>query len=106
MKVEATLAMASRPGRGWRSRGGGRAGADGGGKPTAAQYVPEDKLKEVQRVLYGCNMGQPVPAIPTAETASGDTTLRIWDGLRHETLNEPERDVVIDALADWILERS
>ena len=62
--------MASRPGRGWRSRDGGRAGADGGGKPTAAQYVPEDKLKEVQRVLYGCNMGQPVPAIPTAEGAA------------------------------------
>ena len=70
MKVEATWAMASRPGRRWRSRGGGRAGADGGGKPTAAQYVPEDKLKEVQRVLYGCNMGQPVPAIPTAEGAA------------------------------------
>lgn len=41
-----------------------------------------------------------------AEAASGDTTLTIWDGLRHETLNEPEREDVIDALADWILERS
>ena len=34
--------------------------------------------------------------------ASGDVTLRLWDGLYHETLNEPERDEVIAALADWL----
>lgn len=34
--------------------------------------------------------------------ASDDVTLRIWDGLYHETLNEPERDEVIAALADWL----
>lgn len=34
--------------------------------------------------------------------ASDDVTLRIWEGLYHETLNEPERDHVIGALADWL----
>ena len=34
---------------------------------------------------------------------SDDVTLRLWRGLRHETMNEPERDEVIDAVADWIL---
>ena len=34
--------------------------------------------------------------------ASDDITLRIWEGLYHETLNEPERDEVIGALADWL----
>ena len=37
-----------------------------------------------------------------ARHAPGDVTLRIWDGLYHETLNEPERDDVIGALADWL----
>ena len=34
--------------------------------------------------------------------ASEDVTLTLYDGYLHETLNEPERDEVIDALADWI----
>lgn len=34
--------------------------------------------------------------------ASDDVTLRLWDGLYHETMNEPERDEVIAALADWL----
>jgi acylglycerol lipase len=33
---------------------------------------------------------------------SGDVTTRNWDGLRHEILNEPERDQVITAIADWL----
>lgn len=33
--------------------------------------------------------------------ASKDKTLRIWDGLYHEVLNEPERDEVIDEIVDW-----
>lgn len=42
-----------------------------------------------------------------AEAApSDDVTLKLWDGLRHETLNEPERDEVIDVVADWILARA
>lgn len=38
-----------------------------------------------------------------AENASSDdVTLRLFDGLYHETHNEPERDTVLAALADWI----
>ena len=35
-----------------------------------------------------------------------DVTLRDWKGLRHEILNEPERDEVIAAIADWLDERT
>lgn len=34
---------------------------------------------------------------------SDDVTLRIWEGLRHETFHEPERDEVIDSIAEWVL---
>ena len=34
--------------------------------------------------------------------ATDDVTLTIYDGYYHETMNEPERDDVIAALADWI----
>jgi alpha-beta hydrolase superfamily lysophospholipase len=37
---------------------------------------------------------------------SDDVTLRNWDGLRHEILNEPERDQVIGEMLDWLDERS
>ncbi len=31
-----------------------------------------------------------------------DKTLRLYEGLRHETMNEPERDTVLSELATWI----
>lgn len=34
--------------------------------------------------------------------ASKDKTLRIWDGLYHEVLNEPERDEVVAELVAWL----
>ena len=37
--------------------------------------------------------------------ATDDVTLALYDGFYHETHNEPERDRVIAALADWIDER-
>ena len=37
-----------------------------------------------------------------AHAGTDDVTLRLWEGLYHETMNEPERDEVIAALADWI----
>ena len=36
---------------------------------------------------------------------SGDVSLRLWEGLRHETFHEPERDEVIDAIGDWVSAR-
>ena len=38
--------------------------------------------------------------------ATDDVTLRLWDGLYHETMNEPERDAVIGELADWLVAHS
>ena len=37
---------------------------------------------------------------------STDKTLKLYDGLYHETLNEVERDAVLDDLATWILDRA
>ncbi len=37
--------------------------------------------------------------------SSKDKTLKIYDGLYHEILNEPERDEVIDDITKWILDR-
>ncbi len=37
---------------------------------------------------------------------SDDVTIRNWEGLRHEILNEPERDQVIAEIADWLDERT
>ena len=38
-----------------------------------------------------------------AETiGSADLTIRNWEGLKHEILNEPERDQVMDAMLDWL----
>jgi len=34
-----------------------------------AEYIPEDKLREVKRVLYGFNVGQPVETLPITEQA-------------------------------------
>ena len=37
--------------------------------------------------------------------ASADVTLKIYPGLRHEVVNEIEREAVIADLRDWLLER-
>jgi acylglycerol lipase len=60
-------------------------------------------------VLHG---GADVVAAPAGarlvhdRAGSADKTLSIHDGLYHEIFNEPERDAVIDEVADWILARS
>ena len=38
--------------------------------------------------------------------ASGDKTLRLYEGLYHEILNEPERQTVLDDLLSWLDDRS
>ncbi len=39
------------------------------------------------------------------EAPSADKSLRLFDGLYHETMNEPERDEVLAELTDWITVR-
>jgi alpha-beta hydrolase superfamily lysophospholipase len=36
---------------------------------------------------------------------SSDVTIRDFPGLRHEIMNEPQRDEVISAALDWLDER-
>lgn len=38
--------------------------------------------------------------------SSHDKTLHLYPGLRHEILNEPERDAIIDEIVAWLIERS
>ena len=38
--------------------------------------------------------------------SSEDKRLHIYDGLRHEILNEPEQDQVLDEIVAWLAERS
>lgn len=37
-----------------------------------------------------------------AQNVPGDCTLKIWEGLYHETHNEPEKDIVIKTMTDWL----
>ncbi|EES48684.1 alpha/beta hydrolase [Clostridium botulinum] len=37
--------------------------------------------------------------------SSSDKTLKIYDGLYHEILNEPDRDYIIDDISQWIKSR-
>ncbi len=41
-----------------------------------------------------------------ADASSADKTLKIYPELYHELLNEPEKNVVMDDIANWILKRS
>ncbi len=41
-----------------------------------------------------------------AAAPSTDKTLLLYDGLRHETMNEPEKEEVLSGLSAWILERA
>jgi acylglycerol lipase len=36
------------------------------------------------------------------KASSKDKTLRIWDGLYHEVMNEPEQDQVLGEIVDWL----
>ncbi len=38
--------------------------------------------------------------------SSHDKTLRMYPGLRHEILNEPEREAILDEIVAWLIERS
>lgn len=40
-----------------------------------------------------------------AAVGSDDVTLKLYQGLRHELVNEAERDEIIGAMKDWLLER-
>lgn len=41
-----------------------------------------------------------------AKLGSQDKTLKLWEGLRHEILNEPEKNDVLAMMVDWVEKRS
>ncbi|MGO9733181.1 MAG: lysophospholipase, partial [Mycobacterium sp.] len=40
------------------------------------------------------------------KASSKDVTLKLYDGLYHEVFNEPERDIVLGDLVDWLKART
>jgi alpha-beta hydrolase superfamily lysophospholipase len=41
-----------------------------------------------------------------APDSAKDVTLKLYDGLHHEVFNEPERDIVLGDLVDWLEART
>ncbi len=61
-----------------------------------------DRLRVPTYVLHGAE-DRLVP--PSASDALGrlpGVTRKVWDGLRHECMNEPEQDAVLAAVQTWI----
>lgn len=65
------------------------------GLPLLVMHGTADELAPVEgaRALYEA-------------VASLDKTLKVYDGLAHEILNEPEKAQVMDDLREWLLARS
>jgi alpha-beta hydrolase superfamily lysophospholipase len=64
-----------------------------------------DALEQPFLVLHGTEDRLVDPAWSQAlydRAASADKTIRLYDGLYHETMNEPERETVLADLTDWL----
>ena len=56
-------------------------------------------------ILYGTADGLCPPAgseMLAERIGSADTTVKAYEGLFHEILNEPERDAVMDDMCSWL----
>lgn len=59
-------------------------------------------------VMHGTEdrLAQPSSSQLVADHASSsDLTLKFWDGLHHEILNEPEQEAVLDEIVGWLSKR-
>lgn len=81
-----------------------------------------DMLEAGRQILAQAGQFPPVPLLLvhgtgdqiTSHTATeqfaarvpGEVTLKLWDGLAHETHNEPAKDEVIAFLVDWLKEHT
>lgn len=74
----------------------------------ATQHVDASRFQVPTYVFHGSadTTTDPQGSKDFAENVPDEVTLRIYDGLYHETLNETERDRVIEDLSDWILQHS
>jgi acylglycerol lipase len=71
------------------------------------ETFPERAVAITVPVLIMYSSTDPIVAPEGSEmlaerVGSEDVTIRDWPGLRHEILNEPERDEVIAAILDWL----
>lgn len=58
--------------------------------------VPTYVLHGADDVLVPTASSEPLEKLP-------NVTRRVWDGLRHECMNEPEQAQVLAAISDWVL---
>lgn len=61
-----------------------------------------DRIKIPTYVLHGADDVLVPPSASEPLEALPNVTRKVWPGLLHECMNEPEKDQVIDAIADWI----
>lgn len=90
----------------------GRILARTGGEAFAAVERIADRLAHVRLPLLvmhgtGDRIAAPSGARLIAQRASSkDVTLKLYDGLYHEILNEPEKDRVLDDVVTWLNARA
>lgn len=70
--------------------------------PWTFQYAPE--FKPALLLFHGTrdNITLPTGSQEFANLVPGDCTLKLWEGLYHETHNEPEKEQVLAFLIDWL----
>jgi len=70
--------------------------------PWTFQHAPE--FKPSLLLFHGTrdNITLPSGSQEFANLVPGDCTLKLWEGLYHETHNEPEKEQVLAFLIDWL----
>ena len=70
--------------------------------PWTFQHAPE--FKPPLLLFHGTkdNITLPSGSQEFASLVPGDCTLKLWDGLYHETHNEPEKEQVLAFLSNWL----
>jgi alpha-beta hydrolase superfamily lysophospholipase len=61
-----------------------------------------DRISVPTYVFHGGDDELVRPAASAPLEAHPHVTYRLWDGLRHETMNEPEQVTVLAAITDWL----
>jgi len=90
----------------------GRTLARTGAELLRASHQAQSRLYELETpflVLHGTADPLATPAWSKRlyeRAATEDKTLRLYDGLYHETFNEPERDAVLRDLSTWLGKRT
>ena len=61
-----------------------------------------DRLRVPTYVFHGSDDALVLPSASEVLEPLPSVTRRVWDGLRHECLNEPEQAAVMAAVIAWI----